>query len=76
MALTDYKSLPLIGVGDGIVYVNKNNILEVRVIQHNNEYYVQLTMVAGKHYVLDITGSPFATYAEAVIARDALTASL
>ena len=82
MALTDFVIVPLTDENDETVRVNKYSITDVRVINTGNRggdqaehWYVQVNVLMGKYYLLRDGGAPYATKAEAILARDAFLAT-
>jgi hypothetical protein len=77
MALNEFPVVPLTGASDETVRVNKHTIIDVRVINvgrtqaQNENWYIQVNMLAGKYYMLQDGSAPYASRQDAIDARDA-----
>lgn len=72
----NFVALPIYNPTDETVKVNISNIIDIRVIDigprqgQEENWYVQVTMLMGKYYLLRLEGAPYGTKAEALTARD------
>ena len=70
MAANEYVVIDIRNQPDSYVSLNKQNILEVRVVQIYEGYVVQVTMVAGNRYLLDLGVPAYDTLQDAIDAKD------
>ena len=82
MAKENYITLPLFSATDESVRLNKEAILEFKVINlgfrngQNQNWIIQVVVMPGAIYNLKTTGAPYATYAEAITARDTFVTAI
>ena len=80
MGASDFIAIPIYGPGDETVKVNRKNIADVRVIltvkNNQEEWWVQVLMLAGKYYLLRSGGAPYESKALALAARDEFLSTL
>lgn len=61
---------------DGAKSYNVNSILELGVVGNMDKWFVTVTFISGATIKVNVAGTPFATQALAIAAKDALKSTL